>query len=1033
MKYPAILFCVISLVWASYSFGEERIEAWKYLRTENAVSVKQEWKPTQNGLSISGAPLSIAGRKFTQGLGTHAPGEIVFDLSGKDHKTFKAFVGVDDGGGPTGSITFSVMLDGKSAFESGLMKHGEPAKEIRLDIEGAKELKLICGDGGNGVQGDWANWAEAALDDILVIRPKPLPKYSTAGFHVIEGSPRKVYSFNPGWRFFKGDAPGAEQPDFDDSDWEAANLPHGLEILGSNQSGGRNYQGKAWYRKQFEVPEEAKGKRLVLYFEAVMGKAKVFLDGELVGENFGGYLPFAVVLSKQLKDGGKHLVAVLADNSNDPSYPPGKPQENLDFTYLGGIYRDVYLIETNRTQVTFPELSASVAGGGVFIGVKKADDSKAEIEVRTEVLFDRYFKIQTVLEDADGNEIARKQRNYTNSSINVDPENEGSGFTVIDTFKLENVRLWHPDDPYQHWIRTEILDGDGNVLDSLRTRFGIRLFEMRGHDGFFVNGKPIGHRLSGVNRHQDYAVIGNAIPNSGQWRDARLLREGGSTIVRAAHYPLDPAFLDACDELGLLVTSANPGWQFYNGENPDFWKRCVSDTRKMARRDRNRPAVLLWETALNETDNQPVKMLAEMHEALHEEIPFPGVFSVGDSDHARRAGFDVYYYARGDEPICSMSREYGDGGEVENFYSQNAASRVKREWGEQAMLNQAMIRYRDLPGIFGASPKQFAATLWCGIDHQRGYHPDPFWGGLLDEFRNPKYSYYVFKSQYDPDFNLDGKIPEIVSGPMVFISHELTQISPKDVLIISNCQEVRLSWLGKEIGTKKPDEKYRGLPHPPIVFENVFDFREITKNWRNRLDEIEMLAEGLIDGEVVCVQRKRYPQRTTRIVLEADELGIGTVADGSDFVPIRARISDGYGTTKVLAPEFVTFIVDGKGELIGGPGEHLNPMKAEFGIANGLVRTQTEPGLIRVRAFSAGLLPSEELIISSVPSALPLLYDPEYVANSKKPESGITLKIEDSEIGDANIDALRNEIIRLKLEAVSREQELMEFKNRDPK
>ncbi|MDR0327151.1 MAG: NPCBM/NEW2 domain-containing protein, partial [Planctomycetaceae bacterium] len=787
----------------------EPMEVWKYLHTDDAVSVKQEWKPTQNDVNIGGEQIRIAGQKFRKGLGTHAPGEIIFNLDGK-HKTFRTFVGVDDNGGETGSVVFQIFLDGKKVADTGLVKTGDKAKEIRLDVSGVKELKLVCTDGGNGVQGDWAVWADASVDDRETLTPKPVPQFSTAGFYAVEGSPRKVWSFNPGWRFYKGNIDGAEKPDFDDSDWEAANLPHGMEILGFNQSGGRNYQGPAWYRKSFEIPAESKGKRFVLYFEAVMGKAKVFLDGKLVKEHIGGYLPFAVDLTDQLTNGGKHLVAVLADNSDDPSYPPGKPQGNLDFTYLGGIYRDVFLIETSHTYVTLPELSSKPAG--IFVGIKEAHDDRAKIEFRTYCSVEEPCIVRTIVEDAEGKQIYLHQYSA--------PSNEGLYKNEVG---LEKLRLWHPDDPYLYWIKTEILDKDRKVLDSLRTRVGFRLFEMRGHDGFFINGKPIGHPLSGVNRHQDYSVVGNALPNSGQWRDAQLLREGGCTIVRAAHYPLDPAFMDASDELGLFVTVAVPGWQFYNDKNPDFWKGCVADTRAMARRDRNHPAVLLWETSLNETDVLPVEMLKEMHAALHEEIPFPGVFSVGDSDHGRRAGFDVYYYANGDEPICSFTREYGDGGEVENFMSQNASTRVKREWGEAALLKQAMIRARDLPGIYGSSPKQIGATLWCGIDHERGYHPDSFWGGLLDGLRNPKYSYHVFKSQYDADF----KLPGIETGPMIFIAHELTQISPSDVLILTNCEEVRLTWLGKEIGTQKPAEDYNKMPHPPVIFKDVFDFRVI--------------------------------------------------------------------------------------------------------------------------------------------------------------------------------------------------------------
>ncbi|MGL4594124.1 MAG: NPCBM/NEW2 domain-containing protein, partial [Thermoguttaceae bacterium] len=774
--YPFRMKKIAPLVFALTFFVStataEMIEIWKYLTTDQAVSVKEGWQKTRNNASVTGQGLQVAGQRYQKGLGTHPAGEIVFDLNGK-HKVFRTLVGIDDRAPATGSVMFRVFLDGKQAFESEKVKYGEKAREIQLDVTGVNELKLVCTDAGDGPQGDHANWLEAAVDDVEKIIAKPIPMYSVAGFHPIEGSPRKVWSFNPGWRFKKGDCDGAEKPEFDDSDWEAANLPHGLELMGTNLSGSRNYQGPAWYRKVFDVSQEMQTKNTVLYFEAVMGKCKVYVDGELVAENFGGYLPFAADITRFTQKGGRHVVAVLADNSDDASIPPGGSQKHLDFTYLGGIYRDVYLIETNPVHITLPELSQTVAGGGVFVGVKNAKnlgnhEGEAEIEVRTEIKAGGVLKLKTTIEDAEYKEISVQETSVPNPTV-LSPNDYQSRVVSRhnQTFELKDIRLWHPDSPYQHWIKTEILDENGNVLDSMRTRFGIRLFEMLSDKGLYVNGEYIGHKLSGVNRHQDYAIVGNAVPNSGQWRDAKLIRQGGSTIVRAGHYPLDPAFMDACDEYGLLVAAAVPGWQFYNDKNPLFWKRCVENTRGIARRDRNRPAGLLWETALNETDNQPAEMLAEMHKTLHDEIPFPSVFSCTDGNHAKAGGLDFYYHGSMQDVQNSLTREYGDGGEVDNFGSQNATSRVPREWGEKALLEQAMIRYRDLPSIFGMPPKRIGATLWCGIDHQRGYHPDPFWGGLLDSLRIPKYSYDVFKSQYDADFVLDG----IETGPMVVIFH----------------------------------------------------------------------------------------------------------------------------------------------------------------------------------------------------------------------------------------------------------------------
>ncbi|TCN01302.1 beta-galactosidase [Paenibacillus sp. BK033] len=855
---------------------------------------------------------------------------------------------------------------------------------------------------------------------------KRVPQYSTAGFFGIEGSPRQVFNFNPGWRFFKGDAAGAHEEQFNDGDWEAASLPHGLEILGENASGMRNYQGTAWYRKRFILPRELAGKRTVVHFEAVMGIADVWVNGQPAVQHLGGYLPFAADISHLVyQDGRENVIAVRADNSNDPTYPPGKPQDYLDFSYLGGIYRDVYLISTEQLHVTHNLLSSTVAGGGVFIGIRDVSQNQADIEVRTEVVNEdgasRCFTLRTVLENEDGKELLVFEELAELKS--------GEKGTFIQEMDARDVRLWHPNDPYLHFIRTEVLE-NGKIVDSFKTRFGIRLFEMRGDDGFFVNKSYIGEKLSGVNRHQDYVYVGNALPNSGQWRDAVLLREGGSNVVRAAHYPLASAFMDACDELGLLVTVANPGWQFYNHEDPVFEQRVFEDTRAMVRRDRNRPAVLLWETALNETDDQPVSMLKEMHRIVHEEFPFPGAFTCADVDSAKEAGFDFYYHGSMEDEKCSLTREYGDGGEVDNFGSQNAMTRVKREWGEQAMLNQAMIRARDLDGVYATPPKRVGATVWCGIDHQRGYHPDPFLGGVLDLYRIPRYSYYLFKSQYSPDFKLSG----IQTGPMVYITHELTQVSGSDVILFTNCEEVRLTWLGKVIGTQKPEPNYKSMPHPPVIFKDVFNFREISSKWRHRTGEIVMIAEGLINGEVVCREEKVYSEWLAGVTLEVDDVHIGLTADGSDFIPVRATLVDHKGVTKVLGNEYIHFVVEGPGEIIDGPLPGANPMRTQFGTATVFIRATTEPGEIVVKAFCQGLA-SDCIVIQSSKPALPLLYDPSYAEESRKAES--TAKVpaavleQTAMAADSDhetIEKLEATIKRLQLELTSKEQDIMELR-----
>jgi beta-galactosidase len=271
---------------------------------------------------------------------------------------------------------------------------------------------------------------------------------------------------------------------------------------------------------------------------------------------------------------------------------------------------------------------------------------------------------------------------------------------------------------------------------------------------------------------------------------------------------------------------------------------------------------------------------------------------------------------------------------------------------------------------------------------------------------------------------------------MVYLAHELTQVSPKDVLVMTNCEEVRLTWLGDVVGTQKPDENYKPMPHPPVIFKDVFDFSTIKSKWGKRLDEVEMIAEGLIGGKVVCVQKKKYPQRSTWLELQTDDQGIGLTADGGDFVAVHATVIDGRGTRKVLASESVLFLVDGAGELIGGAAQQMNPMKTQFGTATALIRASSKSGLIRVRAFSDGLYPAEELIIPTAAPAIPLLFDSVYAAASKSPSSKFSVQEffvnpNNSTGTPSELQTLREENRRLKQETVAREQELMELRNKN--
>jgi len=426
-----------------------------------------------------------------------------------------------------------------------------------------------------------------------------------------------------------------------------------------------------------------------------------------------------------------------------------------------------------------------------------------------------------------------------------------------------------------------------------------------------------------------------------------------------------------------------------------------------------------------------------MSRIANEEYPFPGFYTAADYVDAKKGGLNFYFSHRENEPeTCFFTREYGDG--VENFFAQNSTVRIKREWGESALLGQAIdraeghdlrahgldFRCGGLDTVYGTPGHHIGSALWCGFDHQRGYHPDPFMGGLLDGARIPRYSYYLFKSQYDPDYRLPG----IESGPMVKILHELTMISPADVVVYSNCEEVRLTWMGKEVETRKPDANLR-MPHPPFTFRNAFNFGEMKFVTKRKSEGLVMVAEGLIGGKVVVREEKKYPERTVGIALIVDDLGLGLTSDGSDFVPIRATVVDNKGVPRVLATENVYFEVEGPGEIIDGPMAQRNPARTEFGVATALLRATTTPGKIRVKAWANGLEPGEIVVVSE-PPALPLCFDVAYASAVRVPkvaQSAIQQSVH-SGMG-SDVAKLRRELYDLQLEHTAMQQELMELRS----
>ena len=799
---------------------------------------------------------------------------------------------------------------------------------------------------------------------------------SVAGFIPLSGSGRLVYNFNPGWRFHRGEAKGAEAVNYDDTAWEVISTPHTVELMPAEASGCRNYQGVAWYRKRFVIPHEMKGKGVSLHFEGAMGKQDIYLNGKKVKSHLGGYLPFTVQLTEQgLLPGDTCLVAVMTDNSDDKSFPPGKRQYTLDFAYHGGIYRDVWMIGKSPVAITDAVEAGKVAGGGVFVHFDNISEKSAEVFVDTEIRNDadhsRTVTVETVLADAEDLPLKQVSRR-----ISLQP---GEAKTVKQRINVRNPKLWSPDSPYLYRVRSQVKSG-GESLDGGVTRIGIRKAEFKGREGFWLNGKPYG-QLVGANRHQDFAYVGNAVPNSQQWRDAKRLRDAGCTIVRVAHYPQDPAFMDACDEMGLFVIVATPGWQYWN-KDPEFAKRVHQNTREMIRRDRNHPCVLMWEPILNET-RYPLDFALEALQITKDEFPYPGrPVAAADMHSAGVAeNYEVVYGWPGDDEKadkprqCIFTREFGEN--VDDWYAHNNNNRASRSWGERPLLVQALSLSQSYDEMFRTTGQFIGGAQWHPFDHQRGYHPDPYFGGIYDAFRQPKYAYYAFRSQSPATL----KHPSAESGPMVFIAHEMSPFSDSDVTVFSNCDSVRLSvYDGTKSWTLPVVHAQGHMPNAPVVFKKVWDFWEAReysykqKNWQ----KVNMVAEGIIDGKVVCSNKRMPSRRSTRLRMYVDTEGKQLVADGSDFIVVVAEVTDDSGNVRRLAKENIVFTVEGEGEIIGDASINANPRAVEFGSAPILIRSTRKAGKIKVKAqvqFEGTHAPaSAEIELESVPTGLPFCF-----------------------------------------------------------
>lgn len=629
---------------------------------------------------------------------------------------------------------------------------------------------------------------------------------------------RGTQDLSPGWRFQRADVAGADSPDYREDDrWQAVNLPHTWNTHDTFDDEPGYHRGIGWYRRSFTVPQDWQGKRIVLRFEAACSVATVWVNGELLGQHKGAWTPFEFDITRLVKTGSDNLVAVRVDNR----WRRDVPAHDMDFNFMGGLHREVFLIATDplyiaSTRVTTPEVSESAAVVALETEVHNTADQPRQAVVVAEI---------------QGPGLAEPLR------LASEPVTLAAGATTFvkqQSDKIPQPKLWSPEEPnlYQVAFRLEI---ERRPVDDAQSPLGFRWYRFDPNEGFFLNGKPL--KLKGVNRHDDYPGLGWAIPHSRQIADLKLIKELGANFVRTAHYSQHPIVLETCDRLGLMVWEEVP----LDGEGvqgmklglmvgaEDCGRTIKQILRETIRRDRNHPSIILWSMGNENTEGPDLadwKAVAELTRQLNrvskEEDPTrPTAVAINKPERAKQAGLteavDVLGYNIYAGWYIDRIEDFPD--RLAAFHRDNPTKPIIiSEYG----ADMERGRHRETPVVKDISEEygcRYHESYWKTIAERRYVSGSLIWNvfdfgverrlrsqsiphlnqkGVFTYERVPKDVYYFYRSVWTDE-------------PMAYIvSHTWTErkAAPTPIRVYSNGDTVELLHNGQSLGTKSKEEGF---------------------------------------------------------------------------------------------------------------------------------------------------------------------------------------------------------------------------------
>jgi len=563
---------------------------------------------------------------------------------------------------------------------------------------------------------------------------------------------RIVSNFNQSWKFELGDYAGAQTNGYNDTLWNNVGLPHSFDIpyFGWNQF----YTGYGWYRKHFTITTNWTGKRVFLQFEAAFQDAQVYVNGQFLGEHLGGYTGFFYELTTNLVV-GDNVVAVRLNNNWNPQVAP----RTGDHTFIGGLYRNVWLVATDPVHVTWY---------GTWVTTPTVSAASGTVNIQTEICNNQATNVpctvQTAILDANSNVVATVSSTQTLTAGTTNTFNQT-------TAAIPNPQLWSPATPYVYSAATTVLNGT-NVVDTFNTTFGFRWFQWTAANGFYLNGSHL--YFHGADVHQDHAGWSDAVAGTASVRDVIQIKQAGLNFIRGSHYPHADAFVNACDTNGICLWSefcmwgcggtGEGGWDnssaypTVTADQAPFEANVHQGLTEEIRILRNHPSIVVW-SMCNEPFFTDSSVMNSMSNLLSEEVAW--THQLDPNRPAAIGGCQRPDNSSGRiDKIGDVAGYNGDGATIGMFQNSGVPSMVTEYGSVKATLPGTYSPgWGNLSTQLAANglPTEYAwrsgQSVWCGFDYGTQLAGGALYGGsgakgLVDYFRLPKEAWYWYRNQY---------------------------------------------------------------------------------------------------------------------------------------------------------------------------------------------------------------------------------------------------------------------------------------------